>query len=53
MIKNEEIFAEYFKITKKFAFNISANIESIDKLMELYPKWEEEKIMKTTFEILN
>ncbi|MFX1457691.1 MAG: hypothetical protein ACFFDB_20175, partial [Promethearchaeota archaeon] len=53
MIQNQEIYAEYFNLSKKFVFNISANIEAIDKLMELYQKWEEEKIGKKTFEILN
>ncbi|MHA2037557.1 MAG: hypothetical protein ACW98X_14065 [Promethearchaeota archaeon] len=46
MIKNKEIFAEYFNLSKKFVFNISANVEAIDNLMELYRIWEEEKIEK-------
>lgn len=40
MIKNNEIYAEYFKNTKKFAFNIKSNLEEIDKLMALYEQWE-------------
>ncbi|MHA1987397.1 MAG: hypothetical protein ACW98D_12225 [Promethearchaeota archaeon] len=46
MIRNKEIYAEYFNFSKKFVFNISANVEAIDRLMNLYQQWEEEKIGK-------
>ncbi|MFW9938638.1 MAG: hypothetical protein ACFFD5_13405 [Candidatus Thorarchaeota archaeon] len=46
MISNKEIYAEYFRISKKIAFNIKANLEDIDRLMELYHKWEEQTIGK-------
>ena len=36
MIKNQEIYAEYFKSSKTVAFNQIANIEKIDSLMRLY-----------------
>lgn len=40
MIRNSEIYAEYFKNTKKFAFNIRVNNEEIDRLMEMFSEWE-------------
>ena len=46
MIKNKEIYAEYFKDSKSIAFNQQANIDEIDKLMEVYDKWQEKKIGK-------
>ena len=46
MIKNNEIYAEYFKNTKKFAFNIKSNLKEIDKLMALYEQWEIEHLGK-------
>jgi hypothetical protein len=46
MIKRKEIYAEYFSISKKFAFNISANIEEIDRLIAIYKEWEEETFGK-------
>lgn len=46
MIKNEEIYAKYFIITKSVAFNQQANINEIDKLMEAYKEWEEKKVGK-------
>jgi len=46
MIKRKEIFAEYFSISKKFAFNISANIAEIDRLMAIYKEWEKETLGK-------
>ncbi len=46
MIKRKEIYAEYFSISKKFVFNISANIEEIDRLMAIYKEWEEETLGK-------
>ncbi|MBA7568287.1 hypothetical protein ES708_10008 [subsurface metagenome] len=46
MIKNQEIYAEYFESTKSIAFNLQANIDEIDKLMEQYRQWEEERINK-------
>lgn len=46
MIKNKEIYADYFKISKKFVFNNMANAEEIDKLMEMFSEWEEEHMRK-------
>ena len=46
MIQNNEIYAEYFQNTKKFAFNIKANTEEIDKLMEKFLEWETEHMGK-------
>ncbi|MBY9013869.1 MAG: hypothetical protein KGD70_15970 [Candidatus Lokiarchaeota archaeon] len=46
MIQYKEIYAEYFKNTKKFAFNIKANNEEIDRLMEMFSKWESEHLEK-------
>jgi hypothetical protein len=46
MIQNNEIYAEYFNNTQKFAFNIKANVEEIDKLMALYDAWEIEHVGK-------
>lgn len=46
MVKNKEIYADYFKISKKFVFNNKANTEEIDKLMEMFSEWEIERIGK-------
>ncbi len=46
MINNNQIFAEYFYVTKKFAFNKKANSEKIDELMALYEEWEGSHIAK-------
>jgi hypothetical protein len=46
MIKNQEIYAEYFKSSKTVAFNQIANVENIDSLMKLYEDWEQKKIKK-------
>lgn len=46
MIKNQEIYAEYFKSSKTVAFNQIANIENIDSLMRLYEDWEHQKLKK-------
>jgi len=46
MIKNKEIYAEYFKESKSVAFNQQANIDEIDKLMEAYKDWEKKKVGK-------
>ncbi|MHA1459474.1 MAG: hypothetical protein ACTSQR_07420 [Promethearchaeota archaeon] len=46
MIKNKEIYADYFKISKKFLFNNKANAEEIDRLMEMFSEWETEHIGK-------
>ena len=42
MVKNKEIYADYFKISKKFVFNNNANTEEIDRLMEMFSEWETE-----------
>lgn len=46
MIKNKEIFGEYFKSSKTIAFNQIKNVENIDNLMELYNNWENNKLKK-------
>lgn len=46
MIKNKEIFAEYFSSSKTVAFNQLANVDQINDLMEIYREWEQEKIEK-------
>ena len=46
MIKNQEIYAEYFKSSKTVAFNQIANLENIDSLMKLYNDWEHQKFKK-------
>lgn len=46
MIRKKEIYAEYFNISRKFVFNRRVNIEEIDRLMELYYRWEEQTIGK-------
>jgi len=46
MIKNEEIYAHYFKSTNMVVFNQQANIDEIDKLMESYKEWEEKEFGK-------
>jgi hypothetical protein len=43
MIKNKEIYAEYFSSSKAIAFDQQANIEEIDKLMAIYKEWEDKK----------
>ena len=48
MVKNKEIYADYFKLSKKFVFNNKANTEEIDKLMEMFSEWEAEHIGKRT-----
>jgi len=40
MIKNSEIHAEYFPVSKAIAFDLQANVEEIDKLMKIYRDWE-------------
>jgi len=46
MIKNKEIYAEYFKSTQSVVFDKQANIDEIDKLMEVYKEWEEKEVEK-------
>jgi len=46
MIKNEEIHAEFFPSSKSIVFNLQANINEIDKLMEVYKNWESDKVGK-------
>ncbi len=46
MIKNKEIYAEYFSSSKAIAFDQQANIEEIDKLMATYKEWEEKEVGK-------
>lgn len=46
MIRNQEIYAEYFKSSKTVAFNQIANLENFDTLMKLYDNWEHQKLKK-------
>jgi len=46
MIKNKEIYAQYFSSTKSIAFDQQANINEIDNLMKVYKDWEERLIGK-------
>ena len=46
MVKNREIYAQYFSSTKSVAFDQQANIEEIDKLMNTYKNWEDKEIGK-------
>ncbi len=46
MIKNKEIFAEYFSSSKSVAFDQQANIDEIDKLMDAYKEWEDKEFKK-------
>jgi len=46
MIEDKEIYAEYFITTNSIAFDLQANIDEIDKLMNSYKKWETEKLSK-------
>ncbi len=40
MLKNGEIYGEYFVRTKSLAFDQQANINEIDELIDLYKQWE-------------
>ena len=46
MIKNKEIYADYFKSSQTIAFDQQRNIDEIDELMRVYVEWEKEKIGK-------
>jgi len=46
MIKNQEIYARYFKSSNSVVFNQEKNIEDIDDLMTMYREWEEVKTNK-------
>jgi len=46
MINNKEVHAQYFTNSNSLVFNQQANIDEIDKLMELYREWEEKRIGK-------
>ncbi|TFF88964.1 MAG: hypothetical protein EU550_00215 [Promethearchaeota archaeon] len=46
MINKKEIYAEYFKSTKSLKFDKRVNIREIDKLIEVYKKWEMDGIGK-------
>jgi len=44
MINNKEVHAQYFTNSNSLVFNQQANIDEIDRLMELYSEWEEKRI---------
>ena len=46
MIKNEEIYAEFFKSSKSIVFNVHENTIKIDKLLDTYKEWEDGNIGK-------
>jgi hypothetical protein len=46
MIKNQEIYADYFRSSKTAAFNQIANLQNIDSLLKLYEDWEHQKLKK-------
>lgn len=46
MIKNNEIYADYFKSSQTVAFDQQRNIKEIDQLMQTYLDWEREKVGK-------
>jgi len=46
MIKNKEVYAQYFSSSKSITFNQQANIDEIDNLMLIYKEWEEKKFKK-------
>jgi len=43
MIEGTEIYARYFDSSRAVAFNLQANIDEIDNLMEKYKQWEKEE----------
>ena len=46
MIANKEIFAKYYEDTKLVEFDQDINIEELDNLMNIYEKWEKERLEK-------
>lgn len=46
MIENNEIYATYNEYTKLVQFDQDANLEEIDKLMQIYESWEKDLIEK-------
>jgi hypothetical protein len=46
MLKNNDVYGEYFPSSQSLAFNQQANLEEIDRLMESYKDWEEKKFGK-------
>jgi hypothetical protein len=46
MIKNEEIYAEFFESSKSILFNIQEKTVKIDKLLDTYKRWEEKDFEK-------
>ena len=43
MIEGNEIYAKYFDSSRAVAFNLQANIDEIDSLMDKYKQWEKEE----------
>ncbi|MFX1357451.1 MAG: hypothetical protein ACFFA8_09185 [Promethearchaeota archaeon] len=46
MLKNKEVYGEYFESTKTITFDQQANINEIDQLLSKFSKFEEKKIDK-------
>ncbi|TFF97430.1 MAG: hypothetical protein EU547_04300 [Promethearchaeota archaeon] len=46
MIRNEEIYADYFKSSNSVLFDQQANIREINDLMEVYKDWDHSNIKK-------
>ncbi len=43
MIEGKEVYAKYFDSSRAVAFNLQANIDEIDSLMDKYKLWEKEE----------
>ncbi|TFF88934.1 MAG: hypothetical protein EU549_02095 [Promethearchaeota archaeon] len=46
MLKNDEIYGEYFTNSRSISFDIQHNIAEIDKLMSVFREWEKGNIGK-------
>jgi hypothetical protein len=46
MIKNHEIYADFFKSSQTIAFDQQRNIDELDQLMQTYLKWEKKEFDK-------
>jgi len=43
MIEGKEIYAKYFERSRAVAFNLQANIDEINSLMDKYKQWEKDE----------
>jgi hypothetical protein len=44
MIKNQEVYGEYFSMSKSIVFEQKTNIAKINDLLSLYESWEKDKL---------